>query len=129
MSALRKDNPVAKIKKKKIPKNHPVFITEEEFNRLIELEHNQLAKSVYILAFYTGCRISELLNIRWKDIDIANNKIAIKNHLCHTTKSKLQRDIPIYRRAKEVIENLPSSLTCFTSIMILHIFLAESFAS
>jgi integrase len=98
---------VAKIKKKKMPKNHPVFITEEEFNKLIEFEHNQLAKSAYILAFYTGCRISELLNIRWEDVDLVNNKIAIKNHLYHTTKSKLQRDIPIHPRAKGVIENLP----------------------
>jgi integrase len=104
---LIKNNPVAKIKKKKIPKNHPVFITEEEFTKLIVLEHNQLAKSAYILAFYTGCRISELLNIRWEDVDIVNNKIAIKNHLCHTTKSKLQRDIPIHPKAKEVNENLP----------------------
>jgi len=71
------------------------------------LEHNELAKSAYILAFYTGGRISELLNIRWEDVDLVNNKIAIKNHLNHTTKSKLQRDIPIHPRAKEVIENLP----------------------
>jgi len=104
---LIKDNPVAKIKKKKIPKNHPVFITEEEFNKLIEFEHNQLARSAYILAFYTGCRISELLNIRWEDVDIVNNKIAMKNHLNHTTKSKLQRDIPIHSKVRGVIENLP----------------------
>jgi integrase len=100
-------NPLKKIKKKKLPKNHPIFITEEEFNKLIELEKNHLAKSAYIIAFYSGCRISELLNIRWKDVDFTNNKICIKNHQHHTTKSLKQRDIPIHSRIKQVIETLP----------------------
>ncbi len=106
---LLEANPAAKIKKKKLPKNHPIFITEDEFNNLIELEKNPLAKSAYILAFYTGCRISELLNVRWEDVDLVNNKICIKNHQHHTTKSMLQRDIPIHPKVKQVIDTLPKN--------------------
>jgi len=104
---LLEENPAKKIKQKKLPKNHPVFITEEEFSKLIEIETNPLAKSAYIIAFYSGCRISELLNIRWEDVDLINNKLCIRNHQYHTTKSMLQRDIPIHPKVKEVIENLP----------------------
>ena len=104
---LLEDNPAKKIKQKKLPKNHPIFITEDEFNKLIELENNPLAKSAYIIAFYSGCRISELLNIRWEDVDFANNKICIKNHQNHNTKSLLQRDIPMHPKVKETIETLP----------------------
>ncbi len=104
---LLKVNPAQKIKKKKIPKNHPSFITEEEFKELIKLENNGLAKSAFIVAFYTGGRVSELLNIRWEDVDLANNKICIKNSKYHTTKSKLQRDIPIHSQVLQVIKDLP----------------------
>jgi integrase len=104
---LLETNPAAKIKKKKLPKNHPIFITEEEFNKLIKLEKNLLTKSAYIIAFYSGYRVSELLNIRWKDVDFANNKICIRNHQHHNTKSLLHRDIPIHPKVKQVIESLP----------------------
>jgi len=104
---LLQDNPAKKIKKKKLPRNHPIFITEIDFNKLIEFENNPIAKSAYIIAFYTGCRISELLNIRWEDVDLIINKLSIKNHQHHTTKSLLQRDIPMHRKVREVIDNLP----------------------
>lgn len=106
---LLQENPAKKIKQKKLPKNHPIFITEDEFNKLIELEKNSLAKSGYIIAFYSGCRISELLNIRWEDVDLINNKICIRNHQHHTTKSMLQRDIPIHPRVREIIDQLPKT--------------------
>jgi len=104
---LLETNPAQKIKPKKVPKNHPIFITEDEFNTLINLETNHLAKSAFITAFYCGVRISELLNIRWEDVDLVNNKICIRNSENYTTKSKLQRDIPIHPRVKQVIEELP----------------------
>jgi len=104
---LLKINPALKIKKKKVPTNHPAFITEEEFNKLISYEKNHLAKSAFIVAFYTGARVSELLNIRWEDVDITNNKICIKNSKHYTTKSKLQRDIPIHPRVSQVLNELP----------------------
>ena len=104
---LLETNPAKKIKPKKVPKNHPIFITEDEFHSLISLETNQLAKTAFITAFYLGVRISELLNIRWEDVDFVNNKICIRNSEYHTTKSKLQRDIPIHPRVKQVIEELP----------------------
>jgi len=104
---LLETNPAQKIKLKKVPKNHPIFITEDEFHSLISLETNHLAKSAFITAFYCGVRISELLNIKWEDVDLVNNKICIRNSENHTTKSKLQRDIPTHPRVKQVLEELP----------------------
>ncbi len=100
-------NPALKIKKKKIPKNHPAFITEEEFKELINIEKNVLAKSAFIFSFYSGSRVSELLNIRWDDIDLTNNLISIRNSESHTTKSKLQRDIPIHPQVLQALNELP----------------------
>ena len=42
-----------------------------------------------------------------EDVDLANNKICIKNSKHHTTKSKLQRDIPIHPQVLQVIKDLP----------------------
>ena len=91
----------------KLAKNHPSFITEEEFKELISLEKNVLVKSAFIFSFYSGSRVSELLNIRWNDIDITNNLIRIRNSESHTTKSKLQRDIPIHPQVLQALNELP----------------------
>lgn len=103
---LLEDNPARKIKKLKLPINHPVYITESEFKRLIKLEDEPLARTAYIISFYTGCRISELLNLQWDDLDLKNNNICIRNNDGYTTKSKKQRDVPMHAEVRKVMRNL-----------------------
>jgi site-specific recombinase XerD len=96
-------NHFTKIKLPKIPKNNPVFIKEEEFNLLLPLETDSLLKDVYQFAFYTGLRLSEIINLKWNEIDIADGIIRVRNTIDFTTKSKRERIVPINETVRNIL--------------------------
>jgi integrase len=98
-------NYFAKIKLCKIPKNNPIFIKESEFTELLNLEKNNLLKEVYQFGFYTGMRLSEIINLKWSDVDLTDDIIRVKNTEDFTTKSKKERIIPINPNLKEILIN------------------------
>jgi len=63
----------------KSEKKHHVILSNEEMQRLIDSCENIKHKTIIVLAYSTGVRVSELLNIRLKDIDRANMVIHILN--------------------------------------------------
>ncbi len=56
------------IKAPKVDKKLPKFITLEEFNRLLEAVDNKRDRLIIKFLFYTGVRVSELVNIKKSDI-------------------------------------------------------------
>jgi len=57
------------------------YITLEEFNKFISVIDNEMWKSFFIFAFYTGCRKGEIQALTWKDVDFKNNEIIINKTL------------------------------------------------
>jgi len=106
-------NPLAKIRLPKIPKNKPIFINDIELKQIISYETNDLLKDIYIFAFYSGCRINEILNLKWSSIDFVQRIIRIKNDSGFTTKSKKERIVPI---CNYLFENLKKRLPKMNSI-------------
>ncbi len=53
------------------------FFTKEEFDLMIEHSNGHLRDFIY-LAFYTGLRKSELLNLKFSDINFTTRKILLK---------------------------------------------------
>lgn len=96
-------NYFTKIKLCKIPKNNPLFIKETEFAELMKLENDSLLKDVFQFAFLTGMRLSEIINLQWNEIDLADNIIHVRNTDDFTTKSKKERIIPINTTIKELL--------------------------
>ncbi len=68
------------------------YLTNEEFDELIEVIENPLIRLTVITLFYTGLRIKECLNLKIEDIDFKNLTIHVKN-----TKSKKDRKIPLHQ--------------------------------
>lgn len=93
------------IKLAKVPKNNPIFIKENEFDELLKQETNPLLKEIYQFAFYTGLRLSEIINLKWNGIDFAENIIQVKNTNEFTTKSKKERVVPINPIVKNILLN------------------------
>lgn len=87
------DNPFSKIKKMKEPRGRVRFLDENERKRLLEAckaapyEHMHL---VVVLTLSTGARRSEILNLRWSDIDMKRGQIVL-----HETKNGERRVIPL----------------------------------
>lgn len=88
------ENPFQGVKPLSIPQRAPTFFTEEQLTALLEKVEGPL-RQVVIFAVNTGVRIGELVNIEWQDIDFERRVIRIRNKKDFTTKSKLERTIPI----------------------------------
>ena len=56
----------------------PVVLSKEEINRMIGNERNQKHKLVIMLLYYGGLRLSEIVNIKWVDVDFDRMLIHIK---------------------------------------------------
>lgn len=105
------DNPMSKVKLFKVPCSRLRFLEKEEIYKLLtaidELtltnKHNQYShlKPIVIVGLFTGMRKSEILGLRWRDVDIKRNVI----HL-HDTKNSENREIPINKLVQSTIINV-----------------------
>ena len=74
-------------------------LSEEEVKKFAKATNNILMEIVVIILYYTGMRISELLNLRIQDVDFVEEYIKING------KGKKQRMIPINAKLKPVLED------------------------
>jgi len=83
------ENPMSKIKLYKVPEKRTRYLEREEIDKLLAhcCEH---LKPIVIVALHTGMRKSEILGLKWHDIDIKRNTI----HL-YDTKNGEKREVPM----------------------------------
>ena len=93
-------------KKINLPKEQ---IKRREYLTLIEIQEVllfirlQVLKDIYLFAFYTALRLSELLNLRWKDVSINDGIITVGSE-SFLTKSRKIRTIPLSNEAVEILK-------------------------
>jgi integrase/recombinase XerD len=95
----RESNPVARTKPPRAPTRTPVLISVEEYERLLAAcgtERPMLRLYVLTLG-ETGARCeSEVLHLRWEDVDLEGGFIKIvSGRQGHRTKSGRTRDVPM----------------------------------
>lgn len=98
-------NPFKKVKAPKVPKSHPQFITQEEFQKILSVTERNDLKDIFIIAFYTGMRLGEILNMKYSWIDFSQNIITTKNSNGYSTKSKKERIIPMNDHVQQIINS------------------------
>jgi site-specific recombinase XerD len=89
------DNPLKNFKLPKVPKPLPVFINNEELNNIVANTRTIDLRDIFITGFHTGMRLSEIINLKWSAINLAERTITVQNNESFTTKSKKERAIPI----------------------------------
>lgn len=99
-------NPFNKIKSPKVPQSFPVFISESELIEILNNTDMRLMKNIFTIAFYTGMRLGELVNMKWNWIDFTQNIITIKNSAEFNSKNKRERIIPIHQKVKIELQTL-----------------------
>lgn len=89
--------PSIDIVKRTLKNSKPInrYLTEEEYDKLLLSSCDHL-KPIVIFAVETGLRKEEFLSLRWKDVDLVNEKINVVD-----TKNGKDRIVPISQRAKE----------------------------
>jgi integrase len=90
-------NPVAKVKRRKVPKRAPMFLEAREVDRLLRLHPlEEIWRQLFATALFTGLRKGELLGLRKTDVYRERKQIVVARSYDHgTTKSKKERSIPI----------------------------------
>lgn len=96
-------SPIVKsFKLPKIPQKTPAYIRAGHFRLIIKHTTDPMFKSLYYIAIRTGMRLSEIVNMKWQDINFADRVIKVANNDTFSTKSGEERFIPmlegIYRR-------------------------------
>ncbi len=98
-------NPFTKVKFPKLSKSYPVFITENELLIIIANTSFQYLKDIFNVAFYTGLRLGELINMKWSWIDFNQNHIVVTCSDDFQTKSKKERIIPMSKKVRSILIN------------------------
>ena len=93
-------NPVFKVKKLNELSRIKTF-SDEDIQKLISGATNKLTKDLITFLIYSGCRKGEALNLKWDDVDMKNQIIAIKG-----TKTKYDRYIPISKPLKKLLSGI-----------------------
>ncbi len=86
-----KENPCHKVKRLRESDERTRYISVDEEKRLMTaLDDSPRAKQVLTIALYTAMRLSEILKLKWQDVDLERKHIFIRN-----TKNDLLRSVPI----------------------------------
>ena len=98
--------PLAKNKEKL-----PIVLSREEINSMINATLNPKHRLLITVLYYTGVRLSEIINLQWRDIDLDRNIIHLK-----TTKGSKERIIFLHPKIKEFMLYFEDRMdTVFTS--------------
>src|SRR3989344_5862792 len=82
-------------------KKLPVILSKEEIERLISSTKNMNHRLIIQVGYSAGLRISEIINLNWKDIDFDRNLIHLKR-----AKGKKDRIVMLSLKVKESLMNL-----------------------
>lgn len=100
------NSPAEKLKQYKVPKGKPDFLTEEEVKKLFSVIEDRTHLAVFNLLYFTGMRLSEAVNLRWKDVNFEEGYIRIKSSKNFHTKNYRERHIPIHKKLYEHLYHL-----------------------
>lgn len=74
-------NAAVGVKAKTPARNKPLCWSKAEATKFLKTAKTHRLYPLYLTALTTGLRRGELLGLRWKDVDIINNKLSIKQTL------------------------------------------------
>jgi integrase len=100
-------NPLSRVKNLSIDTREPEPFSAEEVSRILMQLHGQ-EKNLIQFAFWSGLRTSELIALRWQDVDLEQNRLyvriaKVRGHLKGTkTKSGL-RVVTLQPQAREAL--------------------------
>lgn len=119
---LIRKNPVSMVKlPKRVPVHKKNFYSEDDIKAIIAVAKGQL-KNYIQLACFTGMRGSELIALRWDDVDFEKGIIRVDTRIVNggedTTKSGKTRFIPIFKQARDALmkQRMKSGLREFVFI-------------
>ena len=97
---LTDNNPAKRVKSLKEKNKRLRFLRVDEIERLLNSCSSHL-RPIVKMALFSGMRKSEILNLKWKDVDFQNNLIVLRD-----TKSGKMREILLNQSLKDVLTSV-----------------------
>lgn len=95
--------------KVKVPETIPAYFSKDEFNAMLNTVTDLNIKQLFIFALFSGMRLGEILQLKWRDVDLFRKVILVNNSESFRTKSGKIRIIPmndeLYRLLSQRKEN------------------------
>lgn len=85
-----------------------VYLSSEQIKILMEKIDVELFKNITEFALYTGCRLGEIVNLKWSNIDLEKRQILIGNDADFQTKTGKERLLPMHDRVYELLKRIKS---------------------
>lgn len=85
-------------------KKLPVILSKSEIERMIKITRNIAHRLIILVAYSAGLRLSEIINLKWQDIDFERDIIHIKR-----AKGKKDRIVMLSKRVKEELTTILQS--------------------
>ncbi|MFA6978592.1 MAG: tyrosine-type recombinase/integrase [Ignavibacteriaceae bacterium] len=105
---LIKTNPFTKVKVPKRQRVSPAFLMKSELDIIISKMDNLILGSIVRFSFLTGCRLSEVVNLQYSDINFDKKLITIGSK-SFSTKTREQRVIPMCEELFSVLTELKNN--------------------
>lgn len=99
-------NPIARVKLLRVPNVRRVVLDEDAFQRLLSKAEAWL-QPILLVAFDTGMRKSEVLNLRWSQLDLKAGAVRLEGE---DTKTDEPRAVYLTRRVLDTLSGRPRPL-------------------
>jgi integrase len=96
-------NPFTSDMMPKIPDTTPAYFTKLDLKKLFVVITEDWFREIVVFAILTGMRKSEILNLRFKNVDLLNQTITIQSDADFRTKTGKRRTIPIHPQVFELL--------------------------
>ena len=86
----------------KIPENNvrTGFLEQADYENLLG-ELPAYLKLALVIAYHTGCRLGEVMSLRWQDVNLTSGEIVIR---AENAKNKKHRMLPVYGDMKDALQ-------------------------
>ncbi len=100
-------NPFARVKKLVVPDRKVEFFSPEEFQAFLAAVREQWFKDMLVFTLHTGLRRSEVVNVKWENVDLDRRTILVVSDETFKTKTRRLRVLPMSRDVEELIRRQP----------------------
>jgi len=99
-------NPGKRVKLFNIPEKKRLYFTDEQIETLIKVIADIQLVHIVKFGLHTGCRLGEIVNLQWKDINFEKEVINIINKENFLTKTRKERSIPCSKYLFNILNEL-----------------------
>jgi integrase len=111
-----RENPFRDVKQVREPEKEIRVLTGDEVSRLMGACPSGAWRAFIGLAVTTGMRVGELTALRWRDVDLEQRLVQVRNTEHHLTKSRRHRTLALMPEAYALLAGVPQrGETVFTT--------------